>query len=210
MSLREPLRFRKAVLGGAVALALTGTGVAIAWSASDSQKPAPSSSTAGPGKSDKAPGQAKSGQDKPDKPDKSDKPQRPQHLHSESVVRKADGTFETELSQRGTVESVGDSSITVRSEDGYSQAYSVSADTKIAQVPAPSSDGPPATGDGGKRVKPSEGTIADIVSGDVVRISGVKNGDAVTAERIVEGAGDGPGLGQGLGRGHGNGKGHAK
>lgn len=207
MSVREPRGFRKAALGGAVALALTGTGVAIAWSANDSPSPAPAS-TAGPGKSDKAPGQAKAGKDKPDKS------QRPQQLHSESVVKKPDGAFETELSQRGTVESVSDTSVTVRSEDGYSRAYTVNAETKIVQVTAPSADGSAATDGGGKRVKPSEGTIADVAAGDVVRISGVKNGDAVTAERIIEGAGDGPGLGQGqgqgLGRGHGNGKGHAK
>jgi hypothetical protein len=68
---------------------------------------------------------------------------------------------------------------------------------------APPADGAAARDDGGKRLKPSGGTIADISAGDDVRISGAKTGDAVTAERIVEGAGDGPGLG--LGRGHGKG-----
>jgi hypothetical protein len=48
--------------------------------------------------------------------------------------------------------------------------------------------------------------MADIAAGATVRISGVKNGDQVTAERIAEGAGGGPGLG--MGRGHG--KGHHK
>ena len=138
--------------------------------------------------------------------DKPDKAPRPQHLHSESVVKQVDGTFETEVSQRGTVESVSDTSITVRSEDGYTQAYAINAETKIAQVPPAPADGAGAKDDGGKRVKPSGGTIADISAGDVVRISGAKNGDAVTAERIVEGAGGGPGLG--LGRGHGHGRGH--
>lgn len=202
MPVRKPLRFRKAALGGAVALALTGTGVAFAWSAGDSPSPDPSSSTSWPGKSDKAPGQAASGQNKPDKS------QRPQQLHSESVVKKADGTFETQLSQRGTVESVSDTSITVKSDDGYTQTYTVDAETRITRIPPAAPDGP-ARGDDGKRLKPSDGTIADIAAGEAVRIAGVRNGGQARAERIAEGAGDAPGLGtgrgQGLGKGHGNG-----
>ncbi|MCQ6269888.1 hypothetical protein M8J71_05235 [Pseudarthrobacter sp. R1] len=200
MSVREPLKFRKAALAGAVALALTGTGVAIAWAAD----PSPPSSSA-PGNSDKA-----QGHNKPDKAqgsNKADKAQRPQHLHGESVVKKADGTFVTELGQRGTVEAVSGTSVTVKSEDGYSQAYSVTAETKIAQVPP--ADSTPGMADGGKRPKRAAGSIADIATGDVVRISGVKSGDQVTAERIVEG-GDRPGPGLGTGRGHGHGKGHSK
>jgi Domain of unknown function (DUF5666) len=197
MSVRDPLKIRKAVLAGAVALTLTGAGVAIAWAA-DSPPPSPS------------PSQSAQGQEnRPDKPEKS---QRPQHLHSEGVVKKADGTFQTVLEQRGTVEAVSDTSITVKSEDGYSQTYAVNAETKIKQVPAPAADGSSATPDGGKRLKPADGTVADIATGDAVRISGVKNGDQATAERIVEGAGDRPGLGLGLGRGHekGHDKGHGR
>ncbi|MDQ0924259.1 hypothetical protein QF038_002767 [Pseudarthrobacter sp. W1I19] len=197
MSGREPLKYRKAVLAGAVALALTGTGVAFAWAANDPASPPPSQSQSERGKSDEAPGQKK--------PDKS---QRPQHLHSEGVVKKADGTFQTILEQRGTVEAVSDTSITVKSEDGYSQAYAVNADTKVTKAPAAEPDNAQGTDDGGKRLKPAEGTIADIATGDTVRIAGVKDGDQATAERISEGAGDGPGFG--MGRGHGHGKGHSK
>jgi hypothetical protein len=195
MLVRDPFKIRKTVLAGAVALALTGTGVAIAWAA-DPPSPSPSSSSA-PGNSEKGPGH--------NKPAKS---QRPQHLHGESVVKKADGTLQANLDQRGTVEAVSETSITVKSEDGYSQTYAVNADTKIHKAPAAASDSSPGTDDGGKRVKPSQGTIADIATGDTVRISGVKNGDQATAERIAEGGGDGPGLGLGRGNGHGHGKGH--
>lgn len=194
MSVREPLKLRKAALAGAVALALTGTGIAIAWAAD----PSPPSSSA-PGNPERS-----QGSNKPDKAqghNKPDKAQRPQHLHGESVVKKADGTFVTELGQRGTVEAVSGTSITVKSEDGYSQAYTVNAETKITQVPA--ADSTPGTADGGKRPKPATGSIADIATGDVVRISGVKSGDQVTAERILEG-GDRPGLGRD--NGHGKGK----
>ena len=197
MSVRKPLKIRKAMLAGVVALALTGTGVAIAWSASDSPSP-----------SESAPGKQHT---------KQDKAQRPQHLHSESVVKKADGTFETELSQQGTVEAVSETAVTVKSEDGFTQSYTVTADTKVIKFPAPAPDGSPATGDDGKRLKPSEATIAEIATGESVRVSGVKNGDSVIAERVVEGAGTGPGLGlgkgmgkgldKGLGKGHGRGHG---
>ena len=205
MSARKPLGFRKAALGGAVALALTGTGVVVAWAANEPPPPAPPSSSP-PGKSGNAPGQNKvADQSKAPGQDKPDKAPRPQHLHSESVVKKADGTLETEVSQRGTVESVSDTSITVRSEDGHTQAYAVNAETKVAQMPPAPADGAAAKDDGGKRLKPSAGTIADIATGDVVRISGAKNGGTVTAQRIIEGAGGGPGLGLGRGQGHGRG-----
>jgi hypothetical protein len=197
MSVREPLRLRKALLAGVVALALTGAGTAIAWSAADSPSPTASPSESAPGKSDKAPGQ--------EKPDKS---QRPQHLHSESAVKKADGTFETVLIQQGTVESVSGPSVTVKSEDGFTRSYAVNAETKITKFPAPAADGSPARGDDGKRLKPTAGTIADIAAGDAVRISGVKNGDQATAQRIVEGAPTSPGKGMGMGKGQGKGHGH--
>jgi hypothetical protein len=93
------------------------------------------------------------------------------------------------------VESVSDSAITVKSEDGFIQSYTVNADTKITKLPA---------ADDGASRKPAAGTTADIATGDTVRIAGVKDGDKATAKRIVDGAGDGPGLG--LGRGHGMGK----
>ncbi|WP_350003720.1 hypothetical protein [Pseudarthrobacter sp. WHRI 8279] len=205
MPVRKPLGFRKAALGGAVALALTGTGVVFAWAANEPPPPAPPSSSP-PGKSGNAPGQNKvPDQGKAPGRDKPDKAPRPQHLHSESVVKQADGTFETEVSQRGTVESVSDTSITVRSEDGHTQAYAVNAETKVAQMPPAPADGAAAKDDGGKRLKPSAGTIADIATGDVVRIFGAKNGETVTAQRIIEGAGGGPGLGLGRGQGHGRG-----
>jgi hypothetical protein len=194
MSVREPLRLRKALLAGVVALALTGAGTAIAWSAADSPSPTASPSESAAGKSDKAPGQ--------EKPAKS---QRPQHLHSESVVKKADGTFETELTQQGTVESVSGTSVTVKSEDGFTQSYAVNAETKITKFPAPAADGSPAKDADGKRLRPAEVAIGEIATGDAVRVAGVKNGTAATARQVVEGAGSSPGLG--LGKGHG--KGHA-
>lgn len=215
MVVRKPMGMRKTVLAGAVAVALTGTGVAIAWAADPpSPTPSPSQSApsqAAPGNSGKAPGQ-----------NKPDKAQRAQPLHGEAVVKNPDGTFQTMLEQRGTVESVSGSAITVKSEDGFSRTYTVNGDTRITRIPAAAPDGsgnssspeaspgagPGARGDDGRRVKPTDGTIADIATGDTVRIAGIKDGDTVTAKRIVEGAGNGPGMG--LGRGLGHGLGHGK
>lgn len=206
MAAREPLGMRKAVLAGAVALALTGTGAALAWSATGTPPPSPSPSQSAPGR-DTAPGQ----QDKQDR-----KAQRPQPLHGEGVVKNPDGTFQTVLEQRGTVESVSDTAITVKSEDGYSQTYTVTGDTRISTIPAPAADGAGKTGgsggmgDDGRRLRPTEGTIADIAAGDTVRVAGARDGDKATAKRIVKGSGGGPGLGLGRGHGHGLGKGHNK
>jgi hypothetical protein len=196
MPMQDQLRIRRALLGGAVALTLTGTGAAFAWSAGDPPSPFPSERA------------QENRQDKQEKPAKPDKSQRAQHLHGESVARKADGTLETELSQRGTVESVGGTSITVRSEDGYVQTYAVDAETKVMQAPSQSADTSERKDDDRKRQKPSGGTMSDIAAGDDVRVSGVRNGETVTAERIIEGAGDGPG--PGLGRGHGKGLGKGR
>lgn len=200
MSVRERLRMRKAVLAGrkavlagVVAVALTGTGMAIAWSATN--PPSRSPSSVAPGNADNAPG-----------PGKPDKDHRPQHLHGEAVVKKADGTFETRTSQRGTVEAVSGTSVTVRSEDGFTRTYAVTAETRIVKVPGPAADGSPAKGDDGKRLKPTDVTIAEITAGETVRVSGVKIGSEVTAKKIVEGAGDGPGLGHGKGAGKGHGR----
>jgi hypothetical protein len=206
MSVRERLRLRKALLAGVVALTLTGAGTAIAWAATDTPSPTPSPSASGKA-GESAPGQAgKADKGRTDQ-GKADKSQRPQPLHSESVVKKADGTFETQLTQLGTVASVSETSVTVKSEDGFSQSYVVNAETKITKFPAPAADGLPARGDDGKRLRPSEVAIGQIAAGDAVRIAGVKDGDQATAERIVDGSGTGPGKGLGLGKGHGKGHG---
>ena len=208
MVVREPMRMRKAVLAGAVAVVLTGTGAALAWSATGTPAPTPSpspSSQSAPGNPGNAPG-----------PHKPGKAERGQLLHGEGVARKPDGTYQTVLEQNGTVESVSDTGITVKSGDGFSQTYTVNGDTKVTTIPpaanpgaTPSPEATPSPGgksDDGKRLKPTDGTIADIAAGDTVRIAGVKDGDKATATRIVKGAGDGPGLG--LGRGLGRGPGH--
>jgi hypothetical protein len=198
MQVQQPNKIRKAVLIGAVGVALTGAGVAVV--SATSGPPTPSPSTASPSATPGSPA-----------PEKGNGTAHGRQLHGESVVKKGDGSFETRVTQQGTVEAVSGSSITVKSEDGFSQDYVINADTKIVKLPEPVADGTAAKDDAGKRLRPSAATAADIKQGDTVRISGVRDGSSVTARNIVDGAagakGNGLGLGHGLGRGHGLGHG---
>ena len=178
----KTLRTRKALLAGTVAVALTGAGAALAWSADSPSPVATQSASPSIPASPSAPG----GDGKQARPDKAG---RSQFQHGESVVKKADGTFQTVLEQRGTVEAVGSTSITVKSEDGFTQAYTINADTKVTK----------------------NSTIADIATGDVVWVLGVRDGGTATAQRIAGAVGDRAGLGLGRGHGHGHdGNGHGK
>ncbi|MFJ6027523.1 DUF5666 domain-containing protein [Pseudarthrobacter sp. NPDC092424] len=210
MPFKDRGRARRLVLAGAVALTLAGTGAALAWPA-DGPSPSPSSTAPAPSPSHDPSGRAGSPpghqdsqyrQDKggkqhrahkqhgPDKQDQADHARGGRLQHSESVVKDADGSFRTVLVQRGTVEAVSGTSVTVRSEDGYSQAYAVDADTRISGHPAAFGHRSPAADDDDKPAGPRTGTVPDIAVGDWVRVFGVKEGDRVTATRIAPGAGN--------------------
>src|SRR5688500_6685263 len=199
----QPNSLGRALLAGAVVLALSGAGAAVVRAAGEtagsedaavvSSQPAPPA-PGGQGKAEEAKGQGKG-----------------RELHSESVVKKGDGTLETRITQFGTVESVSETSITIKSEDGFTLAYAIVAETRSRKHASPAPDGTAPRDDAGKRVKPSAATAADLKQGDTVRIRGVKNGASITARTIVEGAGGkGKGLGQGKGLGHGKGLGQGR
>lgn len=203
MPVKDPTKRRSLALAVAIVFVLSGTGVAVAWAASEPTQ----AGDAGPQVAGVSPSPSPSG-----KPDKAQGKAR--ELHSESVVKKADGSFEKRVTQIGTVESVSDKSITVKSEDGFSQEYVINAETRIRKVGKPSADStapkdsPAPKDDAGKGLKPSAATAADLKQGDTVRIRGVRDGSAVTATQIIEGAGaNGKGLGKGLGQDKGLGKG---
>ncbi len=52
-------------------------------------------------------------------------------LHGEFVVKKDGGGYQTIATQNGQVTAVSKDSITVKSEDGYSRTYAVTADTLV-------------------------------------------------------------------------------
>lgn len=87
-------------------------------------------------------------------------------IHGEYVVPKAGGGYQTVTTQRGEVTAVSTTSITVRSEDGYSATYVVTADTLVN-----------AARDG----------ISTIKTGDTVHVAGIRSGDTTTAVRIHDG-----------------------
>ena len=75
-------------------------------------------------------------------------------LHGQFTAPAPNGGYQTILMQRGTVDSVSGSSITVKSEDGYTHTYSVDNNTLVA------------AGNNG---------IADVAKGDTVRVLAVGN-----------------------------------
>jgi hypothetical protein len=83
-----------------------------------------------------------------------------QALHGEYVVKKADGTYQTVDSQNGAVTAVSSTSITVKSDDGFSKSYTVDAATIVN-----------AARDG----------IASVKVGDVVSLDATVAGSTATA-----------------------------
>jgi hypothetical protein len=59
----------------------------------------------------------------------------PPSLHGEFVVADGNGGYRTDLTQTGTVTAISPTSITVRSEDGFSQTYVIPNTTGNAAAP---------------------------------------------------------------------------
>jgi hypothetical protein len=64
----------------------------------------------------------------------------PASLHGEFVVSDGHGGFTTELTQTGTVTDISDTSITARSQDGYTQTYVITTDTRQGRTPVHAGD----------------------------------------------------------------------
>lgn len=84
-------------------------------------------------------------------------------LHGEYVTRDGDGGFQTRADQRGEATAVSATSITVKSEDGFTRTYVIDDDTRI----------------GGAFGEPAE-----IAVGDAVHVFAVLDGDTARARRI--------------------------
>jgi hypothetical protein len=90
-------------------------------------------------------------------------------LHGEFTVKKPDGSgFQTMATQTGEVTAVSPSSITVKSEDGFSRTYSVDENTVVGS----GRDG-----------------IGSVKTGDTVSIAGVVEGSAAKAAAVVDSTG---------------------
>jgi hypothetical protein len=86
-------------------------------------------------------------------------------LHGEFVVQKADGTFQTVDTQGGAVTAVSTSSITVKSADGFTKSYDVTAATIVN-----------AARDG----------IASVKVGDTVQLDATVTGGKATAVDVID------------------------
>jgi hypothetical protein len=97
-------------------------------------------------------------------------------LHGSFVVPDGSGGYRTLLMQHGTATDVSDTSITVRSEDGFEQTYAITGDTAV---------GADRQGVGG------------IAKGADVAVLGEKKGSGVTALYLADLAAWGRGMGPG-------------
>ena len=86
-------------------------------------------------------------------------------LHGTSVVSDGNGGYVTQETQTGTVSAVSASSITVKSEDGYSKTYVIGSATSV---------------DNGAD------TIADVAAGHTVRVVATTSGDTATATTVTD------------------------
>jgi hypothetical protein len=182
---------RRSRVGTGVAVAAVGIGVlglvGTAYAASGSPSPAPSSGSGAPqGELPGAPGAQGTAPGAPGVPDgDGDGPGRGGHMggpggmgggmgmrlgmgggiHGVFVTPKQGGGYQTVHTQRGTVTAVSSTSITVKSEDGYTKSYKVTESTVVN-----------AQRDG----------IDSIETGDEVGIVGLEDGDLVTAVSIMD------------------------
>jgi hypothetical protein len=90
-------------------------------------------------------------------------------LHGEFTIKKPDGSgYETVATQTGEVTAVSPSSITVKSEDGFSRTYSVDENTVVGS----GRDG-----------------IGSVKSGDTVHVAGIVDGGKASAAAILDSTG---------------------
>ena len=90
-------------------------------------------------------------------------------LHGEFTIKKPDGTgYETVATQTGEVTAVSPSSITVKSEDGFSRIYSVDENTVVGS----GRDG-----------------IGSVKTGDTVNVAGIVDGGKASAAAILDSTG---------------------
>ncbi|MFL6118809.1 hypothetical protein [Actinophytocola sp.] len=150
---------RRVVLAVAVAVGIAGAGTVAVYAASGSDSS--SSAQQGPGGGTGGPGGGGL---------------MSQALHGEYVVSDGNGGYATELMQNGAVTAVSATSITAKSDDGYTKTYTIDSDTVVGNGSA---------------------DLSSIETGDDVTIVATVSGDTATADSLIE-AGTGQGqLGQG-------------
>ncbi|AIJ21820.1 hypothetical protein [Amycolatopsis methanolica] len=99
-------------------------------------------------------------------------------LHGEYVVADGNGGYTTVLMQIGTVTEVSATSLTAKSDDGYTRTYTIDSDTAVGD----------------------NADLSSIATGDTVTVVASVSGDTATADTLTEGTAQagagGPGGGQ--------------
>ena len=89
-------------------------------------------------------------------------------LHSSATVKTPDGSTKVIVTQSGTITDVADSSITVKSSDGFVASYTVDKNTRIS-------------------LNGTDGTASSLKKGDTVHVSGTKSGSTTHASAVMDG-----------------------
>jgi hypothetical protein len=92
-------------------------------------------------------------------------PVRPGHVRSETVLPGEDGEFRTVATQVGEVTEVSEDSVTVKSADGFSRAYTVDDET---------------------RVSAGRQGLTSLKTGDSVSVTANVEGEKATAEHVMD------------------------
>jgi hypothetical protein len=148
------------VVIGAVVLGLAGAGSAAVWAADQSGSPTPSpsaSASAHPSKHASKPGAGQAGAET---------------LHGQMTVKKPDGSIETVFVQRGTVTDISDTKLTVKSDDGFTQTYTLNGSTKFVGQGQPK----------GAAIK-----SGDVSKGDTVMVRAAQTGNEYVADQVKKG-----------------------
>ena len=136
---------KKTLAAVGIAVVLAGAGAAVIYAAGGSTKQSGRGFGGPPGGMDGPPGGMGG-------------PGTSESLHGEFVIADGRGGFAIEVTQTGTVTEITDTSITARSEDGFTQTYLITADTRQSR--------------------------AELQQGDTASIRAVAGGDTNTATVI--------------------------
>jgi hypothetical protein len=146
---------KKIAIAAVVALGIAGAGAGVVYAASGSTD----NTTQGPGGQGGGPG-GQSGQGGP-----GGGAGLMDALHGEYVVSDGNGNYTTELLQNGDVTAISDSSVTVKSDDGYTHTYTIDSDTVVGNGSA---------------------ELSSIATGDEVTVIATESGDTATVDTISE------------------------
>jgi hypothetical protein len=160
----------KIIAAGIGTVALAGAvGAGLAYADPDPTPTVNPSATPSASPTDKADRKDKAdGRDKADRKEKADKDRRHpgllrRALHGEVTLRGE--KHRVVVFQRGVVETVNATTITVKSEDGFTGSYLLNAETRV-------------------RKEKQEATLSDIKPKDRVRVLATKDGSTLTAKGI--------------------------